>query len=245
MAHEKKKKLLKKLMKTLRRRGETSPQGRDTMNPDPFHPEETAAPQGGTAVIRQVTARMMDEAAHKAAVLADGVAHHTMAIQAHPTLQAHATETSGSASPDAVPAASMADAGDPAEDDAHAPADIADGALRHSGDTVVSAAPDAAVPRIEETGTQGTGAPAATAPADAIGEYNAKLFEMARNNMAATGALFAALVQAKSVPEAVALNADHLRRQMETMTTQGRELATLAQKLALDAMQPFKGIIGR
>ena len=50
-------------------------------------------------------------------------------------------------------------------------------------------------------------------------------------------------MSAKSVPEVVALNAGHVRRQMDAMTTQGRELAGLAQKLAFDALQPIKATV--
>ena len=76
-----------------------------------------------------------------------------------------------------------------------------------------------------------------------MGRYNAKLFEAMRANMAASGSHMAALVQAKSVPEAMALNADHLRRQLDAMTAQGRELATLAQRLTLEALGPLRGLI--
>ncbi len=63
---------------------------------------------------------------------------------------------------------------------------------------------------------------------------------MMRTNAASTTALFAALVQARSVPEALAINADHLRRQMAALTDQGTELATLAQSIARDTLRSLK-----
>lgn len=80
---------------------------------------------------------------------------------------------------------------------------------------------------------------------DAFGRYNAILVEMVRANVAATGALFAALVQAKSMPEAVVLNADHLCRQIEALTDRGRDLADLTQTLALGALTPFTADVDR
>ena len=66
---------------------------------------------------------------------------------------------------------------------------------------------------------------------------------MMRANMAATSAHVSALMRTKSVPEAVALNADHLGRQLGAMTAQARELTALAQTLTLEALQPLEGII--
>ncbi len=76
--------------------------------------------------------------------------------------------------------------------------------------------------------------------AEALRRYNAKLIAMMRTNAASTTALFAALVQARSVPEALAINADHLRRQMAALTDQGTELATLAQSIARDTLRSLK-----
>lgn len=73
---------------------------------------------------------------------------------------------------------------------------------------------------------------------DALAQYNAKVVAIMRANTASATSLFAALVQARSIPEAMELNADHLRRQMEAMASQGRELAALAQRIALDAFRP-------
>lgn len=83
---------------------------------------------------------------------------------------------------------------------------------------------------------------AVAGPADALVQYNAKLMEAVRANMTATSDLCTALMGAKSLPEVVALNADHVGRQMNIVTTQGRELVSLAQKLAFGALQPLKAM---
>ncbi len=72
-----------------------------------------------------------------------------------------------------------------------------------------------------------------------IGLINAQVIEMLASNMAETGQFLTALMSATSVTEVVAVNSHHLRRQMELITTQGRQMTTLARTIALDAMKPF------
>ncbi len=202
----------------------SSSEGRPTMPSDTAQAEEHPDLRGGTAVFPPVTDAMMDHAAHEAAALADGVAHHRIAADAP------AAEPVGMPFLAAEPVAEVAKQAV----DATAASEAQDAAVRSTREAVDGAERTAA-----------TAPDASSASADALTRYNAKLFEMMRANAASTTALFAALVQAKSVPEALSLNADHLRRQMETLTSQGRELATLAQSIALDAVQPFKGPSGR
>lgn len=186
------------------------------MSSDTAQPEEHQDPRDGTAVIPPVTDAMLDHAAHEAAALADAVAHGTIT----PGAPAGPPTGAEPETPAELPAAS-------AERDA-APSDAAPGS---SAEPVASDAAARAVPPADE--------------ADAVGRYGTRVIEMMRANMASATAHFAALVQAKSVPDALSLNAEHLRRQMETMAGQGRELATLAQRIALDALRPFKGPPGR
>lgn len=200
--------------------------GEHAMQPDTAHADHHPDPLDGTAAVVPVTDAMMDHAAHGAAVLADGVAHGTVALDE----AAHR----GAVPPEQAPAA----AGDMAEALTDTAAAASDDAVR------LADAAAAEANRAVERGTEAT-REAVSASADALGQYNAKVMEIVRSNFASTAALFAALVQAKSVPEAMSLNADHLRRQMEELTSQGRELATLAQRIALDAMQPFKGAADR
>ena len=204
-----------------------SPERRNTMQSEPALPADHKDPRDGAAVIHPVTDEMMASVAHDAAALADGVAHHTVAPDGSRGMS------------DVVPTAA-----DPTPA-VEAVADVAGQAAEGS----VAAASRAPRPALHA----GQGAKDATdvargdppTPADALSRYNAKVFEVMRTNVASTTALFAALVQARSVPEALSLNAEHLRRQMEAFTSQGRELATLAQSIAADALRPTKGTTDR
>ncbi len=245
MGRKKQKRRLKKLMKALREGGPV-PAGRSTMNPDSFPPTPKADPQASTAAIPAVTDAMMEHAAHRAAELADGVAHGTVAVAA---TARGLFDRAAEAAPEAAEPASAA------VDPAPAPAEIIESAvagLSQASHGVTEAEEAPAVPSAGEVAAAAREAVARTTraseaalsgSADAFGLYNAKLFEVMRANMAATGSHMAALLQTKSVPEAVALNADHLRRQLDTMTAQGRELATLAQKLTLETLGPLRGLI--
>lgn len=189
---------------------------RPTMSSETERPDDHRDPRDGTAAIPPVTDAMMDHAAHQAAALADGVAHGTAALEA--AAGTDAAEAAGGATAAAVEAAQplVQAAGD------------AVGAAAGAAERAAHAARDSAA-----------------ASADAIGQYNAKVMEVLQTNMAAAGAHFAALVQAKSIPEAVSLNADHLRRQIETLTSQGRELSTLAQQAAFEAFRPLRDAVKR
>ena len=243
MGRKKQKKRLKRLMKALRDGG-ASPVGESTMNTDPFLPASNADPSSGTAAIPPVTDAMMDHAAHRAAELVEAAAHggvvsgdaapHApdIAAQAAPEMAEPSAETP-SAAPEPTPVEVAGEAVAPA-------AEAFDGTAARavpSGGEVAAAARDAV------SRTAGASQAALSGSADAFGRYNAKLFEVMRANMAATGSHVAALLQAKSVPEAVTLNADHLRRQLDTMTLQGRELATLAQTLTFGMLAPLRGLI--
>ncbi len=76
-------------------------------------------------------------------------------------------------------------------------------------------------------------------PGETIGAYGAQVVGMLAANMAANGQFLTALMGATSVTEVVAVNTHHFRRQMELLTTQGRQLTTLARTITLDAMKPF------
>lgn len=234
----KKKRLLKKLRKLGKARGVgpgSSSAGRSTMPSDTAAAEEHRDPLDGTAAVPPVTDAMMDHAAHEAAALADGVARHTIAVAAPEP------------APDAPP--SPASVAEPATDLADRAVAATAGAAVEAADSARAVVEEASPPaaRLALDAAEGAERTAeavrdgSTATVDALARYNAKVFDMMRANAASASALFAALVQAKSVPEALSINADHLRRQMETLTSQGRELATLAQTVALDALQPFKG----
>lgn len=140
------------------------------------------------------------------------------------------------------PAEAAAEVRESASEVGTAAAEAAGDAARAASDVAAEAVDraDIAAERVAEaTGAELSGS------VDALSQYNAKLVEALRTNVAAATAHATALAQAKSVPEAAAINADHMRRQFEALTGQGRELAVLAQRIALAAMQPLKGIVPR
>lgn len=72
-----------------------------------------------------------------------------------------------------------------------------------------------------------------------VGLVNAQVIEILASTMAATGQFLTDLMSARSVTEVVAANTQHVRRQMELMTTQGRQMTTLTRTIARDVMKPF------
>lgn len=195
-----------------------------TMDSDPFPPSAHADPSSGTASIPAVTDAMMDHAAHRAAELVEEAARGSVPGGA-------ASDVAEIAVPSA-PEVSVPSAEPPAPEPT--PPETAAPTMPSDGEV---AAPDAVARtgRLSEASLSGS--------AEALARYNAKLFEVTRANMAAAGTHAAALLGARSVPEAVALNADHLRRRFDTLTVQGRELSTLAQKLTIEALGPLRGLI--
>jgi phasin len=71
-------------------------------------------------------------------------------------------------------------------------------------------------------------------------DYGLKVIEAARANTNAAFDLAGELMGVKSVSEAVELSTAHARKQFEAMTTQTKELAALAQKVANDTSEPIK-----
>jgi len=64
-------------------------------------------------------------------------------------------------------------------------------------------------------------------------DYNAKVIEFAQTNTEAAFEFAQQLSRVKSPTEFFELSSSHSRKQFETLTGQARELATLAQKVAL------------
>ena len=71
-------------------------------------------------------------------------------------------------------------------------------------------------------------------------EYGLKMIEIARSNTNAYFDFVGSLFGVKSPSELVELTTAHSRTQFETMTAQGKELATLAQKVATETAEPIK-----
>ena len=71
-------------------------------------------------------------------------------------------------------------------------------------------------------------------------EFNQQWIEMARHNVNAAFDLAAKLAMVKSPTEFFELSAVHTREQLETFGKQAQHLATLAQKVTTDTVQPLQ-----
>ena len=76
-------------------------------------------------------------------------------------------------------------------------------------------------------------------------EYGLKLIEIARHNTNAAFDYFESLFGVKSPSELVEISTTHARAQLETLTAQSKELATLAQKVATDTAEPIKSGVSK
>lgn len=71
-------------------------------------------------------------------------------------------------------------------------------------------------------------------------DYSLKLIEVARINANAAFDFASELFAVKSASEAVELSTAHARKQFDAVSGQTKELATLAQKVATDTVEPLK-----
>jgi len=76
-------------------------------------------------------------------------------------------------------------------------------------------------------------------------EYNLKLIETLRDNTNANFDFARDLFAVKSASEAVELSSAHARKAFETLATQSKELASLAQKVSNDTAEPIKAGISK
>ena len=76
-------------------------------------------------------------------------------------------------------------------------------------------------------------------------DLNAHVFSSMRANGEAMFDLIKALSGVKSMDEIVSVQTAHVRQQYETLTAQTKDLATLAQKVAADAVAPIKASFGK
>ncbi len=224
---------------------------------EPFGADVAIGSGMETAVISDVTPAMMEEAAHRAAEAVETAADPS-AIQAEHDHEAPSSEPALSPgvfapsehqteSRDATPS-SVDDVADvmpvPAPSSIEASPVAAEVAI--VGDVAASLAPDMPLPVDASSAETEAAEPTAemsrrdlSSPGEAIGAYGAQIVEMVAANIAANGHFFTALMSATSVTDVMAVNTNHLRRQMELLTTQRRQLTTLARTMAFDAMKPF------
>jgi phasin len=71
-------------------------------------------------------------------------------------------------------------------------------------------------------------------------DYGLKWIEAARENTNASFDFAVKLMTVKSLSEVVELSSAHARKQFESLTAQGKDLAALAQKVTTDTVEPVK-----
>ena len=76
-------------------------------------------------------------------------------------------------------------------------------------------------------------------------DYNAKLIEFAQKNTESAFEFVQQLSGVKSPTEFFELSTSHSRKQIETLTEQARELATLAQKAVLSTAERVKSDVSK
>ena len=76
-------------------------------------------------------------------------------------------------------------------------------------------------------------------------DYNTKFIEFARTNTEAAFDFAQKLWGVKSPSDFIELSTEHSRKQFETLTRQTSELAALAQKVTLAAVEPLKTSVSK
>jgi phasin len=76
-------------------------------------------------------------------------------------------------------------------------------------------------------------------------DYGLKVIEVSRTNTNAAFDFATELFAVKTFSDFVELSTGHARKQFETLTAQGKELAALAQKVATDTAEPVKESVTR
>src|SRR6516225_1333083 len=71
-------------------------------------------------------------------------------------------------------------------------------------------------------------------------QYGVRLIEAGRTNLNAAFDYAIELLSAKSPSEAIELSTAQMRKQLETLSEQSKELATLAQKIATETAEPIR-----
>ncbi|HZR77030.1 phasin [Bradyrhizobium sp.] len=76
-------------------------------------------------------------------------------------------------------------------------------------------------------------------------DYGLKLIDAARANTNAAFDFFSEFITVKSLAEAVELSTAHARKQFDQVSEQGRELASIAQKVLNEASEPIKSGVSK
>ena len=83
------------------------------------------------------------------------------------------------------------------------------------------------------------------AAAKGLHEFNAKAIDALKSNADATFDLMKALMNVKTLSEAITLQTEHARKQFEALTAQSKELAEIAKKVATETTEPLKTSVAK
>ena len=83
------------------------------------------------------------------------------------------------------------------------------------------------------------------AAAKGLHEFNAKAIDALKSNTDATFDLMKALMNVKTVSEAITLQTEHARKRFEALTAQSKELAEIARKVATETTEPLKTSVAK
>lgn len=86
---------------------------------------------------------------------------------------------------------------------------------------------------------------AVAAASSGVAELNLKAFEAVRLSTDAAFEFFRAMTEAKTPADLIALQTEHIRKQVETMNAQSREFAELAGKVSVRALAPLNETFGK
>lgn len=75
--------------------------------------------------------------------------------------------------------------------------------------------------------------------------FNTKTLDVLRANAEANFDFVKAVINARSVSEFVTLQSEHASKQIEAMNAQVKEIASLAQKIAADSVEPIKSQVAK
>lgn len=113
-------------------------------------------------------------------------------------------------------------------------------AVRHSAETGLEQARSSFDGmRLAAEEARGNVEAAVTAATAGVSELNMKAFDAIKASTDAAMDYFRALSEAKTYSDVVAVQTEHMRKQVETMQTQTREYAELAGKVSARAFAPF------
>ena len=84
-----------------------------------------------------------------------------------------------------------------------------------------------------------------SAASKGVSAFNAKAIDALKSQSDATLEHVKAVMGAKSLGEAIALQSAHARKQFEAFSAQAKEMAELAQKIATEATEPLKATFGK